>query len=279
MSYTNVQLTNGVFDNWYMTHDVTSSYTEVIPTDWDVYTIMNANFEGNIDAGNLDASLLTIDGFKIKRRKADEFDWIELAYIPIESMTDFSFTYEDNFAQNITDYEYAIVPITSGAEGTYITNTIESKFNGVFICDKDRTYRLYSGVSYGSMSTVQKVGVFEPYGRKYPVIVANGTVSYNTGSISGRILNNDYLKTKVLDSKAIVKERKELLNFLTNKKAKVIKDWNSNIWLVMITGNPTTTFDSNSSMEIASVSANWTEIGDVNNQKDLIMAGMIEDIV
>lgn len=276
--YTKVRLTNGIFDHWYVTNDATSPYSSDIPTEWDLLTIMNANFNGNLRAGNLDAELLTVDGFRIKRRKTDEFDWVTIRYINKADIDDFSFVVNDNLAETLTEYEYAIVPVSGGVEGNYISDTISTKFNGVFICDADTIYRFYAGVQYDTQEKVQKVGVFEPYGRKYPVVVSNGLIGYTTGAISGTVLPNDYLQTKNLDRKAMVKERKQLNDFLTNKKAKIIKDWNGNIWLVAIIGNPSTNYAAGSGMGVADVKATWVEVGDANSEKDLIATGMVREV-
>lgn len=276
-SYTDVKLTNGIFDHWYATNDVSQSYSSVIPTEWDFLTIMNANFNGNIRAGNLAGELLTVDGFRVKRRKTDEFDWITIKYIPKEDIEGFSFIVNDNIAQNLTEYEYAIVPVSGGTEGNYISDTISTKFNGVFICDMDTIYRFYAGVSLGSQERVQKVGVFEPYGRKYPVVVSNGLVNYTTGSIAGTVLPNDYLENRVLDKQAMIKEREQLKDYLTNKKPKIIKEWNGNMWLVMIVDNPVTNFAEGSGASIGSVSASWVEVGDANSQKDLVETGILQE--
>ena len=71
--YDEVTLSNGIFDHWNVSEDVSKPYSSEIPTIWDLLTVMNANFNGNINAGNIDYSLSEINGFKIKRRKTTEF--------------------------------------------------------------------------------------------------------------------------------------------------------------------------------------------------------------
>lgn len=276
--YTNVKLTNGVFDHWTVTKDVTSPRSATPPTQWDINMIMNATFDGFLGAGNLDAAFLTIDGFRIKRRRADEFDWITIKYIDKNNIDDYSFIVNDNLALTSTTYEYAIVPVTGGVEGEYISAFIDTNFNGVFIADMDTIYRFYAGVEYGAQERVQKVGVFEPYGRKYPVVVANGEISYDTGSVSGTVLPNTYLQDKDLNRKEIKDEIKRLNDFLTNKKAKILKDWNEGCWLMVVTGNPTTTYAANIGMGIADVRASWAQVGDANNQQDLIDSGIVKEV-
>ena len=278
-NYNKVILENGIFTHWYVTRDINSPYSSEEPTTWDYLTVMDANFNGTLEAGNINYDLTTISGIKVKRKKSTDYNWVTIKYIDASDLlTDLSFSFSDNTAQSGVEYDYAFVPVTSGVEGNYITNSILSKFEGVFICDIDTIYKFYAGVNYGSNQRVQQIGVFEPLGRKYPVVISNSLINYETGSFSGTILPNDFLENHNFDNLAMVKERKELLDFLTNKNAKILKDWNGNIWLIIITNSPSVTFQRNTSMALADVSASWTEIGDYNNQNDLYEAGMAVEV-
>lgn len=275
-NYTRLQ--NGIFSHWYVTKDVDSPYSSEPPTLWEYLTLMNANFDGTLQAGNVGYVLDNIDGIKIKRRKVDEYDWITLDYVSAQELgTTLSFAINDNLNQNNVEYEYAFVPIFQGIEGNYITNTIQSKFNGVFICDQESIYKFYTNVSYGMNERVQQIGVFEPFGRKYPVIVSNSLLNYQTGSFKGNILNNDFLETRKINADEIVKKQKQIVDFLTNKKAKILKDWNGNFWLIFITDNVKTNYENNSGMSIVNVDAEWTEVGDSNSGHDLYLNGILKE--
>lgn len=276
--FTSTRLKNGIFSHWYTTKDVTSPYSSEEPTLWEYLTLMDANFNGTLQAGNVGYTLDNIDGIKIKRRKSNEYNWITLGYVSAEELgTTLSFTLNDNLNQNNVEYEYAFVPVSQGIEGNYITNTIKSKFNGVFICDAESIYKFYTNVSYGSNERVQKIGIFEPFGRKYPVIVSNALLNYETGSFKGDILNNDFLKTRQINPKEIIDKKIQIVDFLTNKKAKILKDWNGNLWLIFIANNVKIDYDTKSSMSIVNVNAQWTEIGDGNNGNDLYLNGILKE--
>ena len=275
--FTDVTLRNGVFDHWNVNRDVTSPYSSAIPTDWDYLTIMNANFNGNIESGNSEFSLGNIDGIKIKRRKVTDFDWVTLTYFDASELESLNFVFNDNIAASGYTYEYAFVPVVGGTEGNYITNTIGAKFDGVFICDLDTIYKFYAGVKYGTNERVQKIGVFETYGRKYPVVVSNSLINYETGSVTGTVLADDYLKTKAMNRIAMVKEQRALKDFLTNKKAKILKDWNSHSWLIVPIDNISTSYDSKYGMGIADVSFDWVELGDSDKQSDLYNSGILKE--
>ena len=276
--FTSTQLKNGIFSHWYITRDINSPYSSEEPTLWEYLTVMDANFNGTLQAGNVGYVLDNIDGIKIKRRKVGEYDWITLNYVSAEELGEtLSFVLNDNLNQNDIEYEYAFVPVFQGIEGNYITNTIKSKFNGVFISDAESIYKFYTNVSYGTNERVQQIGVFEPFGRKYPVVVSNALLNYETGSFKGDILNNDFLETRKINAKEIVEKRKQIIDFLTNKKAKILKDWNGNFWLIFITDNIQTGYANNSGMSIVNVDAEWTEIGDANSGSDLYLNGILKE--
>lgn len=221
---TSTKLSNGIFDHWYLTANTDGNYPTTIPGQWDYETIMDADFNGNVSAGNVDFTLAQITSFKIKRRIVGTFDWVTLIEFPVLSIDDLKISFNDNINTNQVDYEYALVPVLNEIEGDYITNEIISRFDGVFIADLDTIYKFYAGVEYGDGTRVQKVGVFEPMGRKTPVVVSNALTNYETGSVRGTVLPSDYGETGDFKPKETVQERKELLDFLTNGKAKVLKD-------------------------------------------------------
>lgn len=275
-NYNFTMLKNGIFSHWYVTNDAEYPYSSDEPTVWDYLTIMNANLNGNLQAGNISLLGDDIEGIKIKRRKIDSYDWITLKYIPVDELFESTtFSFNDYLNQNDTTYEYAFVPIINGVEENYITNTIASKFEGVFICDSETIYKFYNGVEYGSLERVQKIGVLEPFGSKYPVVVSNGMINYSKSSLKGTILNNDFENSHIIRRKEIVEKRETLLNFFTNKKAKILKDWNGNFWLMIIVDSPSVEFVNNYGMGISNISANWVEIGDPYNQQDLYNTGLL----
>ena len=236
---------------------------------------MDCNFENNISAGNVDQIAKDITGYRLKRRKVGEFEWTTIKEAEINDLSELTFTFTDNLALNFTEYQYAYVPMMSNVEGDYIVEQIATNFKGVFICDLDTVYKLYSGVAYGNNDQMRQVGVFTPYGRQYPVVISNGLQNYQTGSIQGKVLPADFEQTGNIDRKEITARKNTLLKFLTNGKPKVIKDWNGEAWLCLITGNPSVSYDSNYGMGMCDVSASWTETGKPDNKSDLFMNGLI----
>ena len=273
ITFTKVQ--NGIFDHFNVSRNTSFDYSSIIPTDWDIYTWMNASFAGNTSAGNVAQVATGVTSIRVKRRIKGTFDWITIREIPVTKPEDLSFVITDNLNAYNVEYEYAYVPMMEDVEGNYIVESILSKFEGVFICDIDTVFKFYAGVEYDTNDAIQQVGVFQPYNRKYPIVVSNSIMQYQTGSIGGWVLPEDYEDTHVFDRSKIVKEKEVLLNFLMNKKPKILKDMNGNNWLVYFTGNPSVTYDNNYGQGMLKVSANWTEVGDPNDKTDLYENGLI----
>ena len=273
---TSVKLQNGIFDHYNLTADVTTPYSSTIPTMWDFLTLMDANFQGNINAGNADFLLSSVSAIKIKRRIKGEFEWVTLKTYPVTQSSDLIIAFNDNLAANYIDYEYAYVPVLGNVEGTYIINSVLSNFEGVFLCDQESIYKFYADVSYGTMEQTRQVGVYEVFGKQYPIVTSNGKINYKKSSVTGKIMPTDYMNTRTLDRFNMVKNRDQLLSFLTNDKAKILKDWNGNFWLILIVDSPSVDFVNEWGMGLMNVSASWVEQGNPNTQADLVSNGILE---
>ena len=239
---------------------------------------MNANFNNNIDAGNVNYLINQISSIKIKRRKQGDFDWLTLATIPINKVEDLSFIFNDLLNQDNVTYEYALVPIIGEIEGQYLINSIMSQFNGVFIGNAETIYKFLYEVKYSSNQRNQQVGVFQVLGQQYPIVVANGALSYESGNVTATILNDDFEKTGIIDRAEIVKQKDALKNFLTDKKPKILKDWNGNIWLCIVNSNIDVSYKEGTGMGIPVISFDWTEIGESNNQQSLYNNGILSEV-
>ena len=269
------KIQNGIYDYMNITENISFNYSTVQPTDWDFETIFNANFNGNISGGNVSGVGTGVTQVRVKRRIQGTFDWTTIYQADISQPEQLSFIYNDYLNLNNTEYEYAFVPVTNGVEGNYIIDSVMSKYNGVFICDATTIFNFMIKPQYGQNSRVQQIGVFQPYNRQYPVVVANGQIDYETGSIQGMVIPHSFYETGILNRQDVTQQKEAILQFLTNKKPKVIKDWNNNAWLCFITDNVNVTYDNNWGMGAVNVQAGWTEIGDISSNHDLYEAGLI----
>lgn len=242
------------------------------------------------EQGNIELSYhiphIPITNLLVKRQDVDDISggWLTLYSQPISQASDMDFTFIDFLNQYGKTYKYALVPLLtqtqSGVEvevegGYTVSDEVQSIFDGVFIADSTGSQKCKANVGYGNVDMNQVVGSITPIGAKYPIIITNSQNQYHNGSISGTIVPDDYYFNGNLSRIDMVNKRNELEQFLTNKRVKVIKDWNGNIWLVMIVGNVSCTFNNNYGMGVVDFSTNWTEVGDPTNQQDLQATGLI----
>lgn len=268
-----IKIENAIYDHFDITSDTSLTYSESIPS-WTYYTELDCNFEKNISGGNVTFTLDQVTSVKVKRRKKGTFDWITLKEIPISTYEELTFVTKDYLAPAIEDFEYAIVPTLNGVEGNYIANSIFSKFNGVFITDGESTYKLYSGVTFSNQSRSNETGVLKPIGSKYPIVISNSSMNYNSGTTQGKILGKNYDETRVLNRIDISSQTRDFINFLKNGKSKILKDWNGNIYMVSIIEDITYTSDLVSG--ISTISFNWVEQGKYDVQIDLYNNGFLD---
>ena len=274
---TTVNLSNAIFDHFNVTRNTNTAVSTTIPTQWDYDTVMDADFAGNIEAGNVDFLIDQISAIKIKRRVQGTFNWLTLKTIPVNTVEDLTFVFNDLLNQNNVTYEYALVPIIEDVEGEYIINTVLSQFNGVFIGDAETIYKFLYEVEYGNNQRNQQIGVFQVLGKQYPVFVANGELSYESGSVTATILNEDFQQNGI-DRTAITQLKDAIKDFLTNRQAKILKDWNGNIWLCIVNSNIGVTYKSSYGMGIPVINFEWTEVGDAQSQQDLYNNGILDEV-
>ena len=239
------------------------------------------------DAGEVEVAYnIPITNLLVKRQDVADVsgDWLTLHSQPITQASDMDFTFIDFTNQYGKTYKYALVPLLtqtqSGVEvevegGYTVSDEVQSIFDGVYIGDSTGVQRLKAGVAYNNLNTNQQVGVIPTLGNKYPIIVSNSNIQYDTGSVSGLIVPDDFYSNGNLSRLDMSDKRVAINDFLTNKKPKILKDWNGNIWLVVFTDNVDVSFDNNYGMGIATFTSGWTEVGDPTNQEDLQRTGLI----
>lgn len=289
-----------VGSSYYVVVDVTTTQGMSITTQSNTFTVsvdtptlgeatvVNNACDGYISViSNLsDQYSASITNILVKRQDVADVSgaWLTLYSQPITQASDMNFTFIDFTNQYGKTYKYALVPLLtqtqSGVEvevegGYTVSDEVQSVFDGVFIADSTGSQKCKANVGYGNVDMNQVVGSITPIGAKYPIVITNSQNQYHNGSISGTIVPDDYYFNGNLSRIDMVNKRNELEQFLTNKRAKIIKDWNGNIWLAMIMDNVSCTFNNNYGMGIVNFNTNWVEVGDPTNQEDLQATGLI----
>ena len=274
MRLNTMEITGGIFENITLLKGVQDITDGDYIVQWDSDTLFNCDFVtiygGNPAGYNVD----NISFIEIKRQKVGDSEWITLVKIPVSEPSDLEFEHHDYFNQHGILYNYAIVELDlAGNESTYQMAQIQSCFDKVFIVDEHNSYDLTNMTNYNSYQRNQQTGVYETFGRKYPITVMNSVLDYYS------MTTNAYLiKDNTTNDFDYIQQRNYIdgfTKFLNNKKAKILKDYNGNIWLIAINGAPTISPISELGNSIAQVSFNWVEIGDVNQEQYLKSARLI----
>ena len=229
---------------------------------------------------------IPITNLLVKRQDVADVSgtWLTLYSQPITQASDMDFTFIDFLNQYGKTYKYALVPLLTQQQGDIdveieggytVSDDVLSVFDGVFIANNNGSQKLKAATEYGDLETNQDVGVLTTIGGKYPFVVSNSNLNYHSGSISALIVPSDFYTSGDLDRLDIVERREAIEQFLTDKTAKILKDWNGNIWLITFVENVEVSFVDDYGMGLGTLSAKWVEIGDVNDQTDLKQTGLI----
>lgn len=268
-----IKLENGIYDDFYATHvnkEIKEPDNFVVPEQWDEETYLHAKFNGNLFSGNADFGVENATNLVVKRRKKGSYEWFPMFAIDADSSDDFNFVIIDPYAASETTYEYAVVPIINGVEGTYSISECKVSFDRLVIIDADATYSTPYDVRYTQQKNNTSSAIL-PIQSKYPIYVANASNDYYTGNISASFFK---MRNNELIFDASFEYREEVMDFLNNRKIKFIKEPYGKCWVASI---GTTIVDTNNGHHDAhSLSFDFTEVGDIESNEDMSKFGLLD---
>lgn len=287
-----IQVENGIIEHLNLMNLINTAsgvFDTAIPTTWTNDTILNCSFNNTLDGGSVSDIIGNINSLEIQRQQLSydinnntwiqSGEWITLQTIyknPVTQELKGSFTMYDPFAQNGAMYVYQIVPIDAeGNVGTSLQQQVLSYFGKAFICDANNIYDITNEYTL-NFSTNQKSAVYEPYGSKYPFVAYNAVTKYKSGTIETTPIINANKMNGHIDRLAQVAFLNEFNSWLTNGRAKILKDFNGNVILITINESPSSSYFKELGNGIASLSINWVEVGAINQQY-LSQLGMVEN--
>lgn len=270
--FNRIKLQNGTFDDILVSDSLEHYGAADIPVDWDSNTVLHAQFNGNAIAGNIDYKAEVIDCMRLKRREVGTTQWLTVYEVPISSPDDFQFAFIDRYAK-CADYEYCVVPVIGNTEQGYMSEMITSKFDGIVICDTEKSYKTIADNSVASVNRNRPNNVVTTLENKYPYVIYNGQADYETGTVQGLFVEVDW-KAKRLKLENITRYSHEVLAFLQNSRPKILKTFDGRIWMIDVTGTPTAT--PGSAYNQITISFEWTEIGSAESSTDLYNNAFID---
>lgn len=267
----NLTIKNGIIDDLHITNDVSYAFTTT-PPEWGYETVLHALFDGNLHAGNAGFTIEQCSAMRIKRRKKGDFKWLTLFEIPISSVDDFSFERFEYYNRSKTEYEYGVFAVLNAVESSPDINSIECKFDGVFIVGKDKIFNTLLNIAHSEKKN-KPVGVINTIDKKYPVTVSNGNNNYYSGSVKGAFIELDQ-NTCEFKTEDSWKYREQLDDFLYDNQSKILKFENGQMWLVDIIDRQS---DSNGGHpDFIESDFSWVEVGNCEDAEDLYNTGLLD---
>jgi len=273
ITITGVTISNGIFEHMNLANIISlaSNIFDVeIPTIWDESTLLNCNFNNNINGGTISQFIGFIDHLNVQRQEVGSDIWITLQSIYRNSQTQVlnaSFTMFDSYAQNNKQYIYRIVPVdVNGNTGFAIQQEILSLFYDAYIADANNIYNITAEYTIGDSQQIQKNAVYEPYGSKYPIVSYNADINYRSGSTTAILIapTSNSRVSSYIDRQAQVNLVKNFNAWLTNGRAKILKDFNGEITVVAIQNSVSNGYYKELGNGLASTSFDWVEVGEID---------------
>ena len=276
LTYNTLIVKNAVYDNIYSTSDVIENFDGSIPDNWNYDTYLYAKFENDLYGGNVSFTESIVDSVRIKRRTEKDSVFKTIYEKEINVNEDFQIEFID-YLEPVGTIEYAYVPVISGGESNYISNSVVSDFDNFFICEKDRSYPMIINAEYNQTINYESSNV-KPLGRKYPITVVNGNTGYKTGEMSATFV--DYTNC-ILDVANAFEYRNIVYDMLINKQPKILKDHEGNLLIINIIENITEDgrqylYQGQEGFYYLTTKFNWVECGNAYSIGDLYDNNLID---
>ena len=274
---TYVQISNGIYDGLDVSKDTDKTQADYLSyVDWDYDTILNCDFNGNINGGNVAGIIAQLGSVRLKRKAKTSNKWITLKQVTIDVDPDIRFVYLDHYVPHGITQQYAIVPVTlDGVEGEYIIEEITPIWKYNFITIAGKTIPTYAHVQYGSVVNNRQYGVLQPIQSKFPIVVKNSKTAYLSGTITAMFLGENFMETRKINRLEIMKQIVEFQQLIDEGDTICLKDYNGWIILCKPTSGDTATFNANYGNGVSDIAFNWIRQGEYDNQDDLYNLGLI----
>lgn len=218
---------------------------------------------GYIDLTCNVANITGTPNLEIQRQEQGDTKWITLATILYDDIVYNTFHIFDRLAGSNRIYLYRLVLVAPDGTRTVGDPTeVLSQFRNTYICDGETSFKLTNEWTESESKRVYKTGLYEPYGSKYPVAVNNAVLGYDAGTTSAMVMTANTESGANIDRYGEVKLARKFADFLTNRKPKVLKDFNGNLRIITIQSDVNRNYVKELGNGICSTSFSWVQISD-----------------
>lgn len=239
------------------------SYSATAPTGDVTISAQNNCANGTIELSCTVADFSMVLYFEIQRQEQGDVMWLTLCTVPSASFAYGTFNFTDRLAGSNRVYNYRLVLFSaSGIQTVSDTAEVLSQFNNAYICDGNESYKLTNQWTQSGDKTVFKSALYEPYGSKYPIVVNNAVLGYDAGTTTATVLAPTTEANRKIDRFAEVNLASRFAAFLTNRKPKVLKDFNGNLRIISLQSDVSRNYVRELGNGICSTSFSWVQISD-----------------
>lgn len=264
-------ISNSKFDKIYLTKDTQNTSSSDFTSNVD--TILSTTFDDKtLEAGNIGSFGKRLRSMQLKRRENGRNEWTTLAGYTITDTEHLNFSFADYFARGRnTKYEYCVTYVLDdGTELPYITASTTSRFDGAVISDSTTSYHVLLDPKVTNTTRNRESKVVTTLNGKYPYIFWGSESNYDSANFSGTIIKNDGCDSWDFDGS--YRYREDMINWLTNGAAKILKMEDGREWMLAVDGN--VDVDNSEHIDKVTISFNFTQIGDFDSSKDLSNNGL-----
>ena len=222
--------------------------------EWDINTYLLAKFLNNLEAGNVGLGGLTIDQWKVKRRKITSTNFEELGIVPMGN--DENFYFLDTSPQASVTYEYEVIPMAGDIEGQVFTTQIECNFEYWWISDgQDESYPLFANFEISDIIINKQRHQYDGF-NEFPTI-SYGNQKYKSGTITA------YLFDSFVETNRTYRDN--VINFINNGQKKYIRNPYGDVWIVDTHTSKYKLYTQYAEDNISSITFEFTEIDKVKD--------------
>lgn len=244
--------------------------------------LTNNRFKGYVEFSSTNSleefNSSNVSRILIKRKINGQYGgWMTVFTKNVSIDADFIFTQKDYFARSGHEYLYEMEYYSGNTLLKSVSNTVKSEFDCIVICDNDDCYFTPLNVGSINVSRIKPYTMNKPYNAEKPSYYCNTRINYEEGSCTGIFLDVEGTEDKfnfVTRNNYVYRSR--FKNWLTNGKAKLLKNVYGEMWIIAI---KTDTIVDASITEYQvegarTISYDWFELGDANSESDLYELGL-----
>lgn len=191
-NFKSLRLSNQIIDCINIEENIDLDSSDMIKPEFGMNTALLADFKNNLEGGNFSNNGIKIQYIRFKRRKIGELKWQNMIDIPFDINVE-NYDLNDYFVSNVTNYEYALVPITQSTEGIGLSNTIMSKYFSLFLTGRSedgklKNYPLKFDLQLSDISINEDKVIQKTLSSKFPAFL-QGESKYYSGTITGDLIS------------------------------------------------------------------------------------------